>query len=87
MRVESGHRTTVILAWLLIHQPRLLGVSEPPTTVTSVPDIYAAGDLVLSLDQISVGMGQAAIAAPAIHNDLRIRDEKADSFAASGTIA
>jgi thioredoxin reductase (NADPH) len=36
--------------------------------------LYAAGDLVRGLDQISVAMGQAAIAATAIHNDLRERD-------------
>lgn len=36
--------------------------------------LYAAGDLVSGLDQISVAMGHAAIAAVAIHNDLRERD-------------
>lgn len=36
--------------------------------------LYAAGDLVSGLDQISVAMGHAAIAATAIHNDLRARD-------------
>ena len=36
--------------------------------------LYAAGDLVAGLDQISVAMGQAAVAAVAIHNDLRERD-------------
>ena len=36
--------------------------------------LYAAGDLVSGLDQISVAMGQAAVAAVAIHNDLRERD-------------
>ena len=36
--------------------------------------LYAAGDLVSGLDQISVAMGHAAIAAVAIHNDLRTRD-------------
>ncbi|GEM72906.1 NAD(P)/FAD-dependent oxidoreductase [Sphingomonas sp. TX0543] len=36
--------------------------------------LYAVGDLVRGLDQISVAMGQAAIAATAIHNDLRERD-------------
>ena len=36
--------------------------------------LYAAGDLVSGLDQISVAMGHAAIAAVAIHNDLRARD-------------
>lgn len=37
---------------------------------TSVPGAYAAGDVVSSLDQISVAMGQAAIASTAIHNAL-----------------
>ncbi|QGN55278.1 NAD(P)/FAD-dependent oxidoreductase [Novosphingobium sp. Gsoil 351] len=36
--------------------------------------LFAAGDLVAGLDQISVAMGHAAIAAVAIHNDLRERD-------------
>jgi len=35
---------------------------------TSVPGAYAAGDVVSALDQISVAMGQAAIASAAIHN-------------------
>ncbi|HEX2139157.1 MAG TPA: FAD-dependent oxidoreductase, partial [Woeseiaceae bacterium] len=37
---------------------------------TSIPGMYAAGDVVEGLDQISVAMGQAAIAATAIHNSL-----------------
>lgn len=40
----------------------------------SVVGVYAAGDIVMSLDQISVAMGHAAIAATALHNDLRNRD-------------
>lgn len=36
--------------------------------------LYAAGDVVSALDQISVAMGHAAIAATAIHNDLRELD-------------
>ena len=36
--------------------------------------LYAAGDVVVGLDQISVAMGQAAIAATALHNDLREAD-------------
>lgn len=39
-----------------------------------IKGLYAAGDIVASLDQISVAMGQAAIAATAIHNDLRGED-------------
>lgn len=38
---------------------------------TSVPGLYAAGDAVATLHQISVATGQAAIAATAIHNALR----------------
>jgi thioredoxin reductase (NADPH) len=37
---------------------------------TSVPNLYAAGDVTLALDQISVATGQAAIAATHIHNTL-----------------
>ena len=37
---------------------------------TSVPHLYAAGDVVDALNQISVGMGQAAIAATDMHNQL-----------------
>ena len=38
---------------------------------TSVPGVYAAGDVVSGLDQISVALGQAALAATAVRNDLR----------------
>ncbi|MBN9563496.1 MAG: NAD(P)/FAD-dependent oxidoreductase [Alphaproteobacteria bacterium] len=38
---------------------------------SSTDDLLAAGDVVRSLDQISVAMGEAAIAATAIHNRLR----------------
>lgn len=38
---------------------------------TSVDGLYAAGDIVAGLNQITVAMGQAAIAATAIHNRLR----------------
>jgi thioredoxin reductase (NADPH) len=38
---------------------------------TSVPGLYAAGDVVSALDQIAVAVGHAAIAATAIHNRLR----------------
>ncbi len=37
---------------------------------TSVPGLFAAGDLVQGLNQIVVAMGQAAMAATAIHNRL-----------------
>jgi thioredoxin reductase (NADPH) len=45
---------------------------------TEVPGVYVAGDVVEALDQISVAMGHAAIAATAIHNRLR----KAEGLAA-----
>lgn len=38
---------------------------------TDVPGVYVAGDVVEALDQISVAMGHAAIAATTIHNRLR----------------
>jgi thioredoxin reductase (NADPH) len=41
---------------------------------TSIPGLYAAGDIVDGLNQICVAMGQAAIAATAVHNLLRRRD-------------
>jgi thioredoxin reductase (NADPH) len=37
---------------------------------TSIDRVYAIGDLTDGLDQIAIAMGQAAIAATAIHNDL-----------------
>lgn len=37
---------------------------------TFLPGVYAAGDVVRRLDQISVALGEAAIAATAIHNSL-----------------
>lgn len=40
---------------------------------TSVPGLYAAGDIVHALNQISVAAGHAAIAATAIHNRCGIR--------------
>jgi len=42
-----------------------------PHQETNVPGVYVAGDVVEALDQISVAMGHAAIAATAIHNRLR----------------
>jgi len=41
---------------------------------TSVAGLYCAGDIVDGLDQISVAMGQGAIAATRAHNYLRQRD-------------
>ncbi len=38
---------------------------------TSIPGLYAAGDMVRGLNQITTAQGEAAIAATAIHNRLR----------------
>jgi thioredoxin reductase (NADPH) len=56
---------------------------------TSVPGLYAAGDVVIGLDQISHAMGEGGVAATTIRNDLcserpRLREpvqelEKAES--------
>lgn len=43
---------------------------------TTVPGLYAAGDIVKGLDQIVVGMGHAAIAATRIHNRCGMRTEE-----------
>jgi len=37
---------------------------------TTVPGLYAVGDVVAGLNQISVAAGQAAVAATHIHNEL-----------------
>lgn len=37
---------------------------------TTVPGVYASGDLVKALNQMNVGTAHAAIAATAIHNAL-----------------
>ena len=49
-------------------------VMTDPHQQLGLRGLYAAGDVVAGLDQISVAMGQAAVAAVAIHNDLRTRD-------------
>ena len=41
-----------------------------PHQQTTVPGLYAAGDVVAALNQLSVAVGHAAIAATAIHNSL-----------------
>jgi thioredoxin reductase (NADPH) len=43
---------------------------------TSIPGLYAAGDVVNELNQICVAMGHAAIAATDIYNTLRREDQK-----------
>ena len=40
---------------------------------TTIAGLYAAGDVVLGLDQISHAMGEAGVAATAIRNDLDAR--------------
>ncbi len=43
---------------------------------TSVPGLYAAGDVVRGLNQIAVATAEAAVAATDMHNVLRQRDEE-----------
>ena len=45
-----------------------------PRQATSIPGLYAAGDVVRGLNQIAVAGAEAAIAATAIHNTLREAD-------------
>ena len=45
-------------------------VPEGDHMATSLAGVWAAGDVVFGLDQISVAMGHAAVAATAIHNTL-----------------
>lgn len=42
---------------------------------TTIPGLYAAGDIVRGLDQIVVGMGHAAVAAAHIHNHCELPTE------------
>lgn len=56
-----------------------------PHLETSIPGLYAAGDVVSGLDQLAVAIGQAAIAATAIHNGLaRLRYASEDAGVAAG---
>jgi thioredoxin reductase (NADPH) len=43
---------------------------------TSVPGLYAAGDVVIGLDQISHAMGEGGVAATTIRNDLCAQDPR-----------
>jgi thioredoxin reductase (NADPH) len=57
---------------------------------TTVPGLYAAGDVVLGLDQISHAMGEGGVAATTIRNDLAkerpiIREALSGSIAAKNT--
>jgi thioredoxin reductase (NADPH) len=40
---------------------------------TNVPGLYAAGDVVIGLDQISHAMGEGGVAATTIRNDLCLK--------------
>jgi thioredoxin reductase (NADPH) len=51
---------------------------------TSVPGLYAAGDVVAALNQLSVAVGHAAIAATAMHNALGPPDDPASPACAQG---
>lgn len=51
---------------------------------TSVPGLYAIGDVVSGLDQIAVATGQAAIAATAVHNHLRREHAQAHGLTVPG---
>jgi thioredoxin reductase (NADPH) len=50
-----------------------------PHLETTVPGLYAIGDVAKALNQIAVGFGQAALAASHIHNALRDRDGAAEA--------
>jgi thioredoxin reductase (NADPH) len=57
---------------------------------TSVPGLYAAGDVVLGLDQISHAMGEGGVAATTIRNDLAaerpiLREKLSGSIRAKGS--
>ena len=49
-----------------------------PHQQTTVPGVYAAGDVVNELNQLAVGTAHAAIAATAIHNTLNAEDRPAE---------
>lgn len=49
------------------------GISVDPEQRTSVAGLYAAGDVVIGLDQISHAMGEGGVAAVTIRNDLAQR--------------
>jgi thioredoxin reductase (NADPH) len=48
-------------------------IAVDPHQRTSVPGLYAAGDVVIGLDQISHSMGEGGVAATTIRNDLNAR--------------
>ena len=68
----------------------LSGTGEIPVDarqLTAVPGLYAAGDVVSGLNQISVAVGQAAIAALGVHNQLPPRPRDMTARAGTGTQA
>ena len=73
-----GCRPRSELAMSLGLLPGENGCVDPrsPFGTASAPGVYAAGDLVEGLDQISVAMGHGAIAATRAHNWLRERDRE-----------
>lgn len=50
------------------------GIVVGPHCDTTVPGLFAAGDVVSALDQLAVATGHGAIAATAMHNFLRERE-------------
>lgn len=48
---------------------------------TSIPGLFAAGDIVVGLNQIAVAMGHGATAATAVHNGLRTRSAGTETAA------
>lgn len=59
-----------LAAGLKAHMDETGNIVTDAHGLTSVDGLYAAGDVVRALDQIGVAVGQAAIAAVAIHNRL-----------------
>jgi thioredoxin reductase (NADPH) len=88
VRLEDGRRLrfdVVYPAFGCVPRSELLGqlgleltadgcVSTDPHQAVAVEGVYAAGDVVEGLDQISVAFGHGAIAATRAHNHLRERD-------------
>ena len=66
-----GSDTHTMLAEMLgarLNEDGCIGVDAHQRT--SVPGLYAAGDVVIGLDQISHAMGDGGVAATTIRNDL-----------------
>lgn len=65
-----GSDTHVMLAERLGATLNEQGIGVDSHQRSNVPGLYAAGDVVIGLDQISHAMGQAGVAATTIRNDL-----------------